>query len=88
MVQHKNLNTDLRALWPEKKHRAKRISNAEGCNQKKKSLAAAHAIENGTPATRRRRGEIFMKRVLGPDDIDEVTQSSQKPRAGRLPKIL
>jgi geranylgeranyl pyrophosphate synthase len=40
---------------------------------KKKSLATAHAIENGTPTTRRRLGEIFMKRVLGPADLDEVT---------------
>ena len=68
----RNLNTDLRALWPEQNTERNEVQRGR-LQSKKKSLAAAHAIENGTPATRRRMGEIFMKRVLGPDDIDEVT---------------
>ena len=68
----RNLNTDLRALWPEEDIERDEVQRGR-LQSKKKSLAAAHAIENGTPATRRRLGEIFMKRVLGPDDIDEVT---------------
>tara|TARA_Y100000588_G_scaffold165939_1_gene179930 strand:- start:116 stop:1159 length:1044 start_codon:yes stop_codon:yes gene_type:complete len=68
----RNLNTDLRALWPEQDTGRTEVQRGR-LQSKKKSLAAAHAIENGTASTRRRLGEIFMKRVLGPDDIDEVT---------------
>ena len=67
-----NLNSDVRALWPEQDTERDEVQRGR-LQSKKKSLAAAHAIENGTPTTRRRLGEIFMKRVLGPDDIDEVT---------------
>jgi geranylgeranyl diphosphate synthase type I len=68
----KNLNIDLQALWPEEGTDRTEVQRGR-LQSKKKSLATAHAIENGTPTTRRRLGEIFMKRVLGPADLDEVT---------------
>jgi geranylgeranyl diphosphate synthase type I len=67
-----NLNIDLQALWPEPGTERTEVQRGR-LQSKKKSLATAHAIENGTPTTRRRLGEIFMKRVLDPADLDEVT---------------
>lgn len=67
-----NLNIDLKALWPEEGTERTEVQRGR-LQSKKKSLATAHAIENGTPTTRRRLGEIFMKRVLDPADLDEVT---------------
>ena len=68
----RSLNTDLKALWPDTESERDEVQRGR-LQSKKKSLATAHAIENGTPATRRRLGEIFMKRVLDPADIDQVT---------------
>lgn len=67
-----NLNVDLKALWPDDGTDRTEVQRGR-LQSKKKSLATAHAIENGTPTTRRRLGEIFMKRVLDPADLDEVT---------------
>ena len=67
-----NLNIDLKALWPDEGTERNEVQRGR-LQSKKKSLATAHAIENGTPTTRRRLGEIFMKRVLDPADLDEVT---------------
>jgi geranylgeranyl diphosphate synthase type I len=67
-----NLNIDLKALWPDSGTERTEVQRGR-LQSKKKSLATAHAIENGTPTTRRRLGEIFMKRVLDPADLDEVT---------------
>jgi geranylgeranyl diphosphate synthase, type I len=67
-----NLNIDLQALWPAPGTERTEVQRGR-LQSKKKSLATAHAIENGTPTTRRRLGEIFMKRVLDPADLDEVT---------------
>ena len=67
-----NLNIDLQALWPEEGTERTEVQRGR-LQSKKKSIATAHAIENGTPITRRRLGEIFMKRVLDPADLDEVT---------------
>ncbi len=67
-----SLNIDLVALWPETGTERTEVQRGR-LQSKKKSLAIAHAIETGTPTTRRRLGEIFMKRVLDPADIDEVT---------------
>ena len=67
-----NLNIDLKALWPDSGIERTEVQRGR-LQSKKKSLATAHAIENGTPTTRRRLGEIFMKRVLDPADLDEVT---------------
>jgi geranylgeranyl diphosphate synthase type I len=68
----RSLNTDLKALWPDADSERDEVQRGR-LQSKKKSLATAHAIETGTPATRRRLGEIFMKRVLDPADIDAVT---------------
>lgn len=68
-----NLNIDLKALWPDAGTERTEVQRGR-LQSKKKSLATAHAIENGTPTTRRRLGEIFMKRVLDPADLDEVTE--------------
>ena len=68
----RNLNVDLKALWPDAGSERDDVQRGR-LQSKKKSLATAHAIEKGTPATRRRLGEIFMKRVLDPADIDEIT---------------
>jgi geranylgeranyl diphosphate synthase type I len=68
-----NLNIDLKALWPDDGTERTEVQRGR-LQSKKKSLATAHAIENGTPTTRRRLGEIFMKRVLDPADLDEVTE--------------
>ena len=68
-----NLNIDLKALWPDPDTERTEVQRGR-LQSKKKSLATAHAIENGTPTTRRQLGEIFMKRVLDPADLDEVTQ--------------
>jgi geranylgeranyl pyrophosphate synthase len=68
-----NLNIDLKALWPDPGTDRTEVQRGR-LQSKKKSLATAHAIENGTPTTRRRLGEIFMKRVLDPADLDEVTE--------------
>ncbi|HIF71469.1 MAG TPA: hypothetical protein EYQ61_02750 [Dehalococcoidia bacterium] len=67
-----SLNIDLKALWPDPGSERNEVQRGR-LQSKKKSLATAHAIENGTPTTRRRLGEIFMKRVLDPADLDEVT---------------
>lgn len=67
-----NLNLDLKALWPDSDSERTEVQRGR-LQSKKKSLATAHAIEVGTPTTRRRLGEIFMKRVLDPADLDEVT---------------
>ncbi|MDG0865950.1 polyprenyl synthetase family protein [Candidatus Lucifugimonas marina] len=67
-----NLNIDLKALWPDEGAERNEVQRGR-LQSKKKSIATAHAIENGTPTTRRRLGEIFMKRVLDPSDLDEVT---------------
>lgn len=67
-----NLNIDLKALWPDEGTERTEVQRGR-LQSKKKSLATAHAIENGTPTTRRRLGEIFMKRVLDPADLNEVT---------------
>ncbi len=67
-----NLHIDLQALWPDEGTERSEVQRGR-LQSKKKSLATAHAIENGTPSTRRRLGEIFMKRVLDPTDLDEVT---------------
>ena len=67
-----NLNMDLKSLWPEPGSERTEVQRGR-LQSKKKSLATAHAIEVGTPTTRRRLGEIFMKRVLDPADLDEVT---------------
>jgi geranylgeranyl diphosphate synthase type I len=67
-----NLNLDLQSLWPEPGSERTEVQRGR-LQSKKKSLATAHAIEVGTPTTRRRLGEIFMKRVLDPADLDEVT---------------
>ena len=67
-----NLNIDLQAQWPEEGTERTEVQRGR-LQSKKKSIATAHAIENGTPTTRRRLGEIFMKRVLDPADLDEVT---------------
>ncbi|MBN4064126.1 polyprenyl synthetase family protein [Dehalococcoides mccartyi] len=66
-----NLNIDLQALWPNPGTERTEVQRGR-LQSKKKSLATAHAIEVGTPTTRRRLGEIFMKRVLDPADLDEV----------------
>ncbi|MDP6667319.1 MAG: polyprenyl synthetase family protein, partial [Dehalococcoidia bacterium] len=66
------LNIDLMALWPVGDAGRDEVQRGR-LQSKKKSLATAHAIENGTPTVRRRLGEIFMKRVLDPADIDEIT---------------
>ena len=68
-----NLNLDLKALWPDPSSERNEVQRGR-LQSKKKSLATAHAIEVGTPTTRRRLGEIFMKRVLDPADIDEITR--------------
>ena len=68
----KNLNIDLKALWPSDGTERTEVQRGR-LQSKKKSIAIAHAIENGSPTTRRRLGEIFMKRVLDPTDVDEVT---------------
>jgi len=67
-----NLNIDLKALWPDEGTERNEVQRGR-LQSKKKSIATAHAIETGTPTTRRRLGEIFMKRVLDPSDLDEVT---------------
>ncbi|MDE0592320.1 MAG: polyprenyl synthetase family protein [Dehalococcoidia bacterium] len=67
-----NLNIDLQAQWPKEGTERSEVQRGR-LQSKKKSIATAHAIENGTPTTRRRLGEIFMKRVLDPADLDEVT---------------
>jgi len=67
-----NLNIDLKALWPDAGIERTEVQRGR-LQSKKKSIATSHAIENGTPTTRRRLGEIFMKRVLDPADLDEVT---------------
>ncbi|MBP38079.1 MAG: polyprenyl synthetase family protein [Dehalococcoidia bacterium] len=67
-----NLNIDLLALWPEAGTERTEVQRGR-LQSKKKSLATAHAIETGTPATRLRLGEIFMKRVLDTADLDELT---------------
>ena len=69
----KNLNIDLQALWPGDGNERTEVQRGR-LQSKKKSIAIAHAIENGSPTTRRRLGEIFMKRVLDPTDVDEVTE--------------
>ncbi len=68
----RSLNIDLKALWPIAGSERDEVQRGR-LQSKKKSLATAHAIENGTPTTRRRLGEIFMKRVLDPADIDVIT---------------
>ncbi|MEE8045773.1 MAG: polyprenyl synthetase family protein [Dehalococcoidia bacterium] len=68
-----NLNIDLKALWPDAGTDRSEVQRGR-LQSKKKSLATAHAIENGTPTTRRRLGEIFMKRVLDPADLNKVTE--------------
>ena len=68
----RSLNIDLKALWPDADSDRDEVQRGR-LQSKKKSLATAHAIENGTPTIRRRLGEIFMKRVLDPADIDEIT---------------
>jgi geranylgeranyl diphosphate synthase, type I len=67
------LNTDLKALWPDEGTERNEVQRGR-LQSKKKSIATAHAIENGTPTTRRRLGEIFMKRVLDPADLDVVIE--------------
>ncbi len=67
----RNLNIDLKALWPDAGSERDEVQRGR-LQSKKKSLATAHAIEAGTPKIRRRLGEIFMKRVLDPADIDLV----------------
>jgi len=87
-----NLNIDLKALWPDEG--AERTEVQRGRLQsKKKSIATAHAVENGTPTTRRRLGEIFMKRVLDPSDLDEVTSilaetESKSFAEGRIAELI
>ena len=68
----RNLNIDLKALWPDEENVRDEVQRGR-LQSKKKSIATAHAIENGSPSTRRRLGEIFMKRVLDLSDLDEVT---------------
>jgi geranylgeranyl pyrophosphate synthase len=68
----RSLNTDLKALWPDPDSERDDVQRGR-LQSKKKSLATAHAIETGTPAIRRRLGEIFMKRVLDPADFDVIT---------------
>lgn len=68
----RSLNIDLKALWPNAGSERDEVQRGR-LQSKKKSLATSHAIENGTPTTRRRLGEIFMKRVLDPADIDVIT---------------
>ncbi|MCH8116350.1 MAG: hypothetical protein IIB25_12835, partial [Chloroflexi bacterium] len=67
----RSLNIDLKALWPGSESERDDVQRGR-LQSKKKSLATAHAIETGTPTTRRRLGEIFMKRVLDPADVDVV----------------
>lgn len=68
----RSLNVDLKALWPDADSERDDVQRGR-LQSKKKSLANAHAIETGSPTTRRRLGEIFMKRVLDPADIEVVT---------------
>ena len=68
----RSLNTDLKALWPAPDSERDEVQRGR-LQSKKKSLAIAHAIETGTPTTRRRLGEIFMKRVLDLPDFDVIT---------------
>lgn len=67
-----NLNIDLKALWPDANTERDDVQRGR-LQSKKKSLATAHAIENGTPKIRRQLGEIFMKRILDPADLDSIT---------------
>ena len=67
------LNIDLKAMWPKTGMERNEVQRGR-IQSKKKSLAIAHAIENGSPSTRRRLGEIFMKRLLDPSDITELAK--------------
>ena len=68
----RSLDTDLKALWPAPDSERDEVQRGR-LQSKKKSLAIAHAIETGTPTTRRRLGEIFIKRVLDLPDFDVIT---------------
>lgn len=68
-----NLNIDLKTMWPKTGMERNEVQRGR-IQSKNKSLAIAHAIENGSPSTRRRIGEIFMKRLLDPSDIDELAK--------------
>ena len=39
---------------------------------KKKNLLLANAIKSGDPKTKREIGEMYMKRILTPDDIERL----------------
>ena len=67
------LNIDLKAMWPKTGMERNEVQRGR-IQSKIKSLAVAHAIENGSPSTRRRLGEIFMKRLLDPSDINELAK--------------
>ncbi len=68
-----NFNIDLKAMWPNTGMERNEVQRGR-IQSKNKSLAVAHAIENGSPSTRRRIGEIFMKRLLDPSDINELAK--------------
>ena len=63
------IRDDLRALWPDEGNDAP--PNPDMLN-KKKMLPVVYAVENGVPGQKRRLGELYLKRVLDPEDVPAV----------------
>ena len=57
-----HLNVDLKALWPDEDADRDEVQRGR-LQSKKKSLATAHAIEAGSPTTRRRLGDVRVSRA-------------------------
>ena len=63
------INNDYKAIMDEKKRNPENLGRIL---TKKKNLLLANAIKSGDPKTKREIGEMYMKRILTPDDIERL----------------
>ena len=63
------INNDYKAIMDENERNPENIGRIL---TKKKNLLLANAIKSGDPKTKREIGEMYMKRILTPDDIERL----------------
>ena len=63
------INNDYKAIMDEKERNPENLGRIL---TKKKNLLLANAIKSGDPKTKREIGEMYMKRILTPDDIERL----------------
>ena len=63
------INNDYKAIMDENERNPENLGRIL---TKKKNLLLANAIKSGDPKTKREIGEMYMKRILTPDDIERL----------------